>query len=333
MRSRKQISSDLIKVLIQLLKLLMSPRVNGVIIIQYMEQHQIDPNVYLPSIDGTTQMPVLYYCCSLSGREDVLEYLLRKGANIHHSMMVEPPQQPIELLYYSQVQYIPRLIQQGAKLNPDRIQDNLQKLVIRGNITKLITLYQSKAITKEQVVPVIQQPGLLFRILDQLYEKVFQLSQQVQNETQFTPVYQEILKNFIKTFKFFAKNGASFNQIENGESFIQKVLNTYFVPLIQVILDTQTQLDTEELLHYSNFELLNRQVMCFIYNENNYRQINDLLKNKIKPKKIILKKTLIKKVIRMGADTTVDVLTEESHGSYVPVSVGDETTAATETTE
>ena len=51
----------------------------------------------------------------------------------------------------------------------------MEKLLIRGNIVKLITLYRYGAVTREQLLPILQIDGLLFRVLDQLYEKVFLL--------------------------------------------------------------------------------------------------------------------------------------------------------------
>lgn len=129
---------------------------------------------------------------------------------------------------------------------------------------------------------------------------MYSFSQQITNEQKFNEVYDELLKNYINTFKFFFKNGVNINQIEDGESFIQKILNTYFLPLIKFAVDYQVNLDSADFLHYSNFDQLNRQVMKFIYNENNYRTIEEFLKNKMKPKKIVIKKNTAKKVVQLN---------------------------------
>lgn len=292
--------NESIKILLGLLKLLLNPAVDAQALIQYMEQYKIDPNVYLPTVSGNIQLPIIYYCCSRENLVDFLGYLLERQVNLHAPMSCDNQSQQIELLYYSQTQYIPALVENGCRLDPNRVVDSVEKLVIKGNIIKLITLYKYNAISKEQINMVLQKQGILFRVLDQLYEKVYMISRQINNEEQFNKVYDELLKNYINTFKFFFKNGINVNQMENGESFTQKVLNTYFVPLVQFVVDYQPNLDTEEVLHYSNFQLSNRQVMHFIYTEDNYKKIIRLVKDKLVPKKINLKKNLVRKVVQIG---------------------------------
>lgn len=289
--------SDPVKILIGLLKLLMTPTIDSKTLINYVEQFKIAPDTYLPTIRGDGQIPLIYYCCSNPSLTDFFLYLIDKKINLNTQMICDDPRQQIELLYYSQIQYIPLLIENGCKLNPTGIVENAKKLVIKGNINKLITLYKHGAITKEQLSPILQENSLIFRILDQLYEKVYHLSQQVDNEQKFNEIYNEIIKSYINTFKFFFKNGVNINRIENGESFVQKVFNTYFVPLIHFVIDCQPNLNSEELFHYSNFGLLNRQVMKFIYNDNNFHVIENIIKDKLMPKKINVKKNLIKKIV------------------------------------
>jgi hypothetical protein len=296
---KKKSGIDPIKILLDLLKLLMNPTIDSITLIQYLERFQIDPNVYLPSVMGHLQMPLIFHCCSQSHLSDFLVYLLERNVNLQAPMMCDDPSQRIELLYYSQTQYIKLLTEHGCQLDPSTVTENVIKLVVRGNIIKLITLYKCGAITKDQLNIILQEKYLLFRTLDQLYEKIYKISQQVTNETQFTQIYGELMKNYLNTFKFFFKNGVNINQIENGESFVQKVLNTYFVPLIEFVVTCQPNFDSEEILHYSNFNLVNRQVMRFIYTEQNYKTIVSLVKDKMTPKKINHKKNLVRKIVQI----------------------------------
>lgn len=293
MKSQKTL--DPARILINLLKMLTVQSADSQTIIKYMEQYHISPDTYLPSIRGDIQIPLIYYCCSNTTLSDLFCYLIEKGVNVNTHMLCEDQSKCIELLYYSQIQYIPTLISHGCRLHPSNILESVEKLVIRGNITKLITLYKYKAITKEQLSPIITKNGLLFRILDQLYEKVYIISQQTPDETKFKSIYSEIMKNYINTFKFFIRNGANINQIENNESFVQKVLNTYFIELIQFVINCHPEINNEELLHYSNFGLLNRQVMKFIYNDTNFKTIEGMVREILIPKKINIKRNLCKK--------------------------------------
>jgi hypothetical protein len=291
-------SVDPMRVLINLLKLLMSKSVDSASLIQYIEHFHIDPNTYLPSMNGDLQIPLIYYCCSNPNLTDFFIYLVDKQVNLTSLMICEDdPDQQIELLYYSQIQYIPTLIERGCRLDPNKISINAEKLLIKGNITKLITLYKHGAISKDHLLMITQKPGLIFRVLDHLYERVYLLCQQISDETKLKEVISEIMKNYINAFKLFFKNGVSTNQMENGETFLQRTLNTYFTDIIKLVIDYQPNFDHVEFLHYSNCELTNRQVMKIFYNDTNYVDIQNLLKDKIVPQKIIVKKPITKKKI------------------------------------
>src|SRR5690349_40536 len=105
---------DPMRILINLLKLLMNPSVESKTLITYIEEHQVDPNTYLPSLHNEMQLPLIYYCCSHPNLSDFFFYLLEKGVNLNAEMVCEDPTHRIELLYYSQIQYIPTLIEKGC---------------------------------------------------------------------------------------------------------------------------------------------------------------------------------------------------------------------------
>ena len=293
--SQKPPKEDPMRTLIGLLKLLMKPSIDSKTIIAYVEQNKIDPNTYLPSLQNNCQMPLIYYCCSNSQLGDLFIYLLDKNVNLAAPMIIEDPSQQIELLYYSQIQYIPTLIERGCKLNPDQVPHGCEQLLIKGNITKLITLYKYGAISKDQLLQVAQKRGLVFQVLDYLYERVYKLCQQITDENKLKNVIDEIMSNYINVFKLFFKNGVSVNQIENGETFLQRVLNTYFLDLIKLTINYQPNYDHVDFLHYSNFDLNNRQVMKLFYNDKIYNEVQELLKDKIIPQKINKKKPIAKK--------------------------------------
>lgn len=290
------LNEDPARILINLLKLLMVSIPDSQLIINYIQKYQIDPNCYLPSIHGTAQLPIIFYCCSNSHLGQLFMYLMDQNVNLMLPIVCEEDtSQQIELLYYSQIEYIPILVEKGCQLNPDNILPSCEKLLIKGNIVKLMTLYKCGAINKKQLLDVTQKPGLIFDILDHLYERIFQLCQQNYDDHKLLDLTNEIMKNYVNTFKLFFKNGISVNQIANGQSFLQKVLNTYFIDLVKLILIYHPDFDNIDILHYSNFEISNRQVMKIYYNNETYQQINELIKNVKQPQKINKKKPIIKK--------------------------------------
>lgn len=290
---------DPARLIIDLLKLLVSTNVETNALINYVEQNNIDVNTYLPSIDGRSQLPLIYYCCSNTQLSEFFLYLIDKGVNVRSQMVCENESEQIELLYYSQTQYIQLLVENGCTVNQQKVEENVEKLILRGNITKLITMYKYRCLNKESVEKVVHKEGIIFKILDFMYGKIYSLSQSITDQNKFNQLYEEIVKNYINTFKFLIKNGVNINQMDNGESLLQKVLNTYFKPLIVFVMECQPNINSEELLHYSNFNLINRGVMKFIYSEENYAILKKILDDKMSPKKINIKKNVVRKVVNL----------------------------------
>lgn len=294
---KNKINNDPMRILIDLLKLLMKSDIDSHTLINFIEKHNINPDTYLPNVQGSMQMPLIYYCCSNANLGDFFVYLINKKVNLMAPMICDDGIEPIELLYYSQVSYIPTLIERGCNLNNNMIEINCEKLLIKGNISKLIILYKHQALTKEQLIQITQKSGLIFRVLDHLYERIYLLCQQISDENKLRSYVDDIMKNYINVFKLFLKNSVNVNQIENEETFVQRVLNTYFVDLIKLTINYQANFDHAEFLHYSNFDLNNRQVMKLFYNDKSYSEIYDLVKDKMLPDKINVKKPAYRKKI------------------------------------
>jgi hypothetical protein len=288
---------DPARVLINFLRMIMDPAIDSQTLIKYVEYFRIDPNTYLPSVREGIQMPLIYYCCSNPNLTDFFIYLLNHKVNLFAPMICENPEHQIELLYYSQVQFIPTLVEHGCKLNESMVPINGRKLLIKGNITKLMVLYKNKVISKDQLLAIINEPGLVFRVLDHLYERIYVMCQEVKDSTQLKRLIGETMKNYVNIFKLFFKNGVNVNQIEEGDTFLQRVLNTYFYELVALTVEYNPNFDRAEFLHYSNFDLTNRQVMSAVYNDENYQKIMDIIKDKVITLRIIKKRPVIRKTV------------------------------------
>ena len=293
-RANSPSEDESMNILIELSKMLYQPKSTSQQIIGYIDYYNINPDTYLPSPQEIL-MPLIFHCCSNEKYTDLFLYLLEKGVNIQAPMMYDDPEQQIELLYYSQIQYIPTLIKHGAKLDPNIVPINGEKFLIKGNISKLMVLFKNKAMTRDQLLEIIKRPNLIFRVLDNLYERIFYMCQRIPDDEQLRQVINEIMKNYINVFKLFFKNGVSVNQVEEGDTFVQRVLNTYLIDLIKLLLNYNPNFDRVELLHYSNFDLDNRQIMDILYNDEAYKQIQELLKDKIIIHKIVQKKPVLKR--------------------------------------
>jgi hypothetical protein len=274
MHTTKSPPKDNARILVNLLKMMVNPRTNSQELITYIETNKIDPNTYLTSVDGyitdvdckEVHIPLIYYCCSNPNLTQFFAHLIRKGVDLNRGIVSENDDDKIELLYYSQPVYIPVLTSKGCKLALPQLSKNLEKLLLGGNIIKVMTLHKYNAITKEQLYDVVQKPLLIFRVLDILYQKIYVICQQIHDKNKLKQITSELITNYCNVFKLFFKNGQNVNQMENGETFFNRIINTYFIDIIKSLINYNPDFDNIEIVHYSNFDLTNRQVMSIFYN-------------------------------------------------------------------
>jgi hypothetical protein len=277
------------RILVNLLKLIKDAKSTSEHIISYLKHHSIQVNTYIPQIDVNQPiLPLIYHLCSRPDFEQAITYLIQQGLNIH---LEQIGGEPIELLYYTQIPYIPQLYQAGFRLKPERLEVYGSKLLIQGNITKLMALYRIQAISRDDLIKIINQSDLVFKVLDALYERMFYISQQ---KSDIKNKCNELMKNYVAVFKLILKNGVDVNQRDSqGETLIQKVLNTYFYDIIKVITDMNPNFEQVEFHHISNFPQSTRQVLAHFYNDENYHLIHQLISTKLTPDKINVKRKLM----------------------------------------
>ena len=87
--------------------------------------------------------------------------------------------------------------------------------------------------------------------------------------------------------------------MDHGDSFVATNIEHLFSASDYTNSGLSANLDGVELIHYSNYDLSNRQVMKHIYTEANYQSIEQLIHDRIIPKKINRKVKLHKKVIHL----------------------------------
>jgi hypothetical protein len=172
--------------------------------------------------------------------------------------------------------------------------ENGEKLLVGGNVNKLMLLYKHGAISKDNLISLINKENILTNILERLYERVFFIcrNKDMTNEIYFKKNLSETMINYSNVFRLFLNNG-----IILTSTFIQMLLNTYFIEIIELVLNFKNSnydLDNDNInfLHYSNFDITNRQVMNIYYNDENYERINSLVIQYKLPKKVIIKKPM-----------------------------------------
>lgn len=289
-------SQDPARIMVDFLKLLCDPTSDSVKIVNYIEHFNISADVLLPMPNSDAQIPLIYYVCSNPKMTDLFFYLIDKQVNLTASIISSEPNNSIELLYYSHPQYIPCLVEHKCQLDPQKIEQNVEKMLINGNIYKVTVLHKYHAITKEQLKTTINRDGLIFKVLDKLYEKVFMLCKRITNKPEFDKMYGDVMDMYLKTFGLFFKNGVNIDQMDPvyGESFVQRVMNTYLIELNQMLMTYHATIIGNHLLHYSNFDQSNRQVMKYIYNEETYGKLKELISSQTVTKKVIKRKCLHK---------------------------------------
>ena len=100
-------------IVINLLKLITSIKTTSNDVILFLKKYNIDSNIYLPYMAEDGEIPLLFYCCANNKYNELFQYLLNNNVNVHNKMNTK---NPIDLLYYSQIEYIPTLISKNVVL-------------------------------------------------------------------------------------------------------------------------------------------------------------------------------------------------------------------------
>lgn len=149
--------------LLQLLKLINSPRASSQDIINYLQARQLPAGIYLP-ISKNIMAPLVFFCCRRPNMKGLLRYIIafykKHSTDLSNISMCYtdddlPKSEPlIDLLYYSRPEYIPSLIKYGARLSSDNLIVNCRKLLTGGMVDKLLLYYQAKLISKQQLIEI-----------------------------------------------------------------------------------------------------------------------------------------------------------------------------------
>ena len=218
-------------------------------------------------------------------------YLINKKVDlfkIPYSENIE--EHKVDLILYSNPRYIKLLASKGCKLSINNI-DDIKYLIINGNIIKIMSLLNNKIITHNEILIILEKnPKLPFITLDKLYEKLFIICR---DETDPIKLTNEIIDSYIQIFKLFQKFKINIDMIdeETGDILSQRILDSYIYELIKFMITCKPTFSQLIFNHYSNFDIINKQIMIPIYNNENYKKIYDLIKpyfikkiNRIKPK-------------------------------------------------
>ena len=295
---------NIANIMLNLYKMLINSTSTSENIIKYIETYNISVNTYLPSTNDE-EMPLLYYCVIRPDLEIFFKYLIEKNVNFNSKIHTKNGAIPIDLLIYSDVKYIKYLITKvGCTLNKKRVKGDIYNLLIRGSINKVLLLIKYNVIENDDILDVLKTKNILFITLDKLYERIFKICK-IYNENILSNI-NECIDHYINTFKFYFNNGVdpnSFNE-ETNTYFVQNVLNTYFYELILLLINKNVNFNNMHFYHFSNFVQDNRHIMTAIYNEENYKKINNLISSYVKPKKIkiinLLEKSYVKKGLEGG---------------------------------
>jgi hypothetical protein len=275
------------KKLSQLTKLFIE-NANEVDIIEYIYNNKINVNSYLPfKMNTLVAVPIIFYCCSNPKYTELFKFIISNNLDTSREMISDT--EKIDLLYFSQIEYIPPLIKLGYKITNV---DGIKKLLIGGYIKKLLILLKNNAIQKEQLLLIINDSELIKNVFIQLYENIIQICK-IKNMDVYNVKYKSIIDNYLDTIKLFITNGVNFDK-----EVLQLILNSYIKEIIEyVFLNVKIfNFDDLQLVHYSNFNVNNIVALYKLYNNDNYLHIKNILSKYKKPQKIIYTIPKIKKI-------------------------------------
>jgi len=265
--------------------------INSKKIIDYMTKNGVPPDIYLPLTpeEGGGWCPLLYFCCRNVAFFDLFKYLVSIGVDVNNTP--RETTNSIELLYYCQHQYIPSLVKLNCSIDPENFQKYGKIMLVNGMMTKIALLMKWNAIKQQQVIQLLQSNNkLLFEVTEEFYRKMTINCQGLLTLRISSEIWKsnndKLMTNYLEVYKFLLTNIPVNIVDEHGCSFFQRVLNTYFIPLIQLVIEFNPEFDQCKVVHYSNFDLSTRQVMCSFYNDDNFKAICKMVDRYNLPKKL-----------------------------------------------
>ena len=260
-------------------------------IIDYMTKNKISADIYLPFTpeEGGGWAPLLYFCCRDVKFFELFKYLVSINVNVNN--IPRETNNVIELLYYCQHQYIPSLVKLNCTLNPDNFQKYGKIMLVNGMMTKIALLMKWNAIKSEQVIHLLQSNKMiLFEVTEEFYRKMTINCQGLLtlriNDQNWKSNHDKLMDNYLEVYKFLLTNTPVNVIDEYNCSFFQRALNTYFIPLIKLVIEFNPEFDQCKVVHYSNFDLSTRQIMCKFYNDDNFKTICKMVDRYNLPKKL-----------------------------------------------
>lgn len=245
-------------------------------IINFIKNKNININTYIPVQSGL-QMPLIYYCCRRGDLKELFIYLLNKNVDLTLNSLDMENNPSVDLILYAEPVYMKTLAKHGCKISPLRLKSDIIILITKGNIDKILTLLLNNIITNEILYEIIHINNIPFITLDNLFEKLIVICQTTMNPV---PIMENLIEKYIGIFKLFFKNDVKVNliDIESGDMLAQRILNSYIIDLITLMMKYKPNFSKLEFLHISNFDISVRQILTPIYNLNNFNKIKELVK-------------------------------------------------------
>jgi len=253
-------------------------------ILDYIKKNNINVDTYIPPLPDSDSeciiYPLVYYCCKRRDLEDVFYYLLENNVDLMKRPCDKDNNDTIkgvDLIVYCDPAYIGQLSARGCKITPARFEYSMTSLIMAGNITKIMTLKKHSVISDNDLYNILTINDLPFVTLDMMYEKIFNLCKEV---CDVNPLINDIISNYIGIFTLFFKNtiGVNTTDDETGDLLGQRILDSYFYDLIILMIKYKPNWNLITFHHYSNFPIENKCIMSPIYNEINFKKINELLR-------------------------------------------------------
>lgn len=288
-------------------------------LVEYLKKENINVRNEFVRVteDGDVYMSLLHYCMQKKHSIRAIEFIISQGGELESPLISNK-----SLMSKIDVKYILPILKK-FNYNPNFDEMTVTKMLIEflicGDISRVIHMHKAKYFSNEQIFDALKCGDLLVASMDYLYTKISKLCIQhkLQNNNDNVDVLYDkissIEKDQIKFFKFIIVNGIDLKSITNIELVTQMILDSYLyhiVDYITSVIDYGT-LSNVQFYHYSNFPLMNKVLLYPLYNDKNFKNIEQLL----------MDKTVVRKIIKKRAGPTVtksgNMLNETPEVEYI----------------
>jgi len=242
-------------------------------LIDFMQEHQLDPNSYIEFESGIF-VPIIYQVSLTPNHIKFFAWLLKHGANAKKQPDVKESILGYNILFVCYDKYLKTLIEKcHVVLSKDNnvLFPQIRKKICYGNISRIKLLLKYNVITEDRIKQAINDDKLLgYKVINVLLDRIKLVCVTHNKKDEI----DKLLNKYAEIIEYIKPDPL---QQQNSITLIQYCINFYLHPIISVLNLTHVDLTTLSIMYHSDLDPKLVAVLRQLYNDRRYVQTCDLI--------------------------------------------------------